>query len=860
MSYRGGAAAVANIQGREFAFKLKKLVDPRVETESDEQKEFYGYVGAQYWNRYAIPATSCSPTEIKWTNIQSPGPRVMWDKRWYIEYVVNVDIENMPVTEKQLCPFRGADSAIMFRPYPLHQCTDTIHVSLNNRVIQSQPMESLNARMEYWPQSKLKLSNGMCPHRKYNGQTFADMDLRKGNSPFCNMGEFTDQDYPNTALIDIERVWYDPGEVAIGNNFEQTAFPRSVIVNQPIVFRVDHVDGDEIKGILQDKPFGPGNWNEVCVSLKAFRAFERYIWARDLYARKIMGKENGIIKMSERYDLKQECAKQAAAALGDLNPNNEADIATLTNFDANAEDDDGNAVSMAIINEFVDEPIDLDLLTETDEANILAMNGLLYRQSASARPNIYYYGNCIIKNGAYHLRAKIREPVIAEPLDFTSSAEFGSSFWNITSVELKYTLSTYLRNMLAIDEYKLMQNYEAYWLYKYGMKFVKGYNKENYRLLIDDNIKVSLDDKPFLIYNIATPFTPPGCPFVTHHKQFQRYESHITPEMRVKKSQLSKYVDPYEASKAPITAVSEAYPLQFHPNSIFIWVAQSSSDRYNQENRYTRVDSYAKINRIRICYGNTSNILAQFDDHELFQMSLRNGLQDRTFLDWNATNKSITVPTDLYGNSKMLGFPCPSFYDTVETVTNGDKIINNIRTMQTETSQLPCMNRYAGIGSVVRLIPGIDILTGDTTNPLIAGMHAYSQTIKIEVDFIPLNVYEKTNYSLYVMFEYDGVCTINPNTCDLGMIAIDSWTQLKSTPKARTMRESYCYGAGLAGAAMRASNVSRTVRNNIGSGYYGGGKGRGAGVNAVGNLGRNANTCKMRGGQVIEPQEFFDKL
>ena len=199
-------------------------------------------------------------------------------------------------------------------------------------------------------------------------------------------------------------------------------------------------------------------------------------------------------------------------------------------------------------------------------------------------------------------------------------------------------------------------------------------------------------------------------------------------------------------------------------------------------------------------------------------------------------------------------------------MTNGDNIINNIRTKQTEISQLPFMNCYAGIGSVVRLIPGIDILTGDTTNPLIAGMHAYSQTIKIEVDFIPLNVYEKTNYSLYVMFEYDGVCTINPNACDLGMIAIDSWTQLKSTPKARTMRESYCYGAGLAGAAMRAAGITRTVKNGLRSGYYGGGKGRGAGVNAVDNLGRNANTCRMRGGQVIQqkdlvqPQEFFESL
>ena len=468
----------------------------------------------------------------------------------------------------------------------------------------------------------------------------------------------------------------------------------------------------------------------------------------------------------------------------------------------------------------------------------------------------YWFGNCCTKKGSYEIQAKIREPVIAEPLDFTSTNEFGTSFWNITSVELKYTLSSFFRNMIAIDEYKLYQNYDAYWLYVYGRRFISGETDREesyYDLLTDDNIKVQLLEKPFLIYNIATPFAAPNRPFITQHKQFQRYESYVTAEMQVQKEeQLQSYIDPKQGKR--ITATSEAYPLQFHPNSIYIWVAQKSSDRYSGKDRYTRVDSYAKIDRIRISYGNTSNILAQFDDQELFQMSLRNGLQDRTFLDWNATPKSITVPTDYYKNGGVLGFPCGTIIESVDGT--------NLKSTTTETSKLPYMNRYAGIGSVVRLVPGIDILTGDTTNPLIAGMHAYSQTIKIEADFVPLNAYDKTNYSLYVMFEYDGVCTINPNVCDLGMIAIDSWAQLKSTPKARVMRENYCYGAGgLGGAAARGAGFTKMAFRNAGVVSRGKGAARGGGnggpLNTVGNLGKSA--AVMSGGQIIPSEKLWQE-
>ena len=813
----------SSTQSGPMAFKLRKVVDPRTDVEDISQldNEYLGYVGAQYWNRYSIPATSYSGTELKWTNIQSPGPRVLWDKKWFIEYDLKLEITDFPVTSTCLTPFQGSDSCIGLRPYPLNFAAETILVNLNNRSITVNTRESLYARMEYWPQCMLKLSNGMCPHRKPNGQTFADMDLRKGNSPFCSMAEFNDQDYPNTTLINIDHITFTPGVVAIGSNFERGGIPRSVKVNQNFTYSKTN------EGKYGTKPAGlngagEGDWGVYYPKAKTFGALKRYIQAKVVYANKIKAyNADKAIPMDKWVDVKKECVSDKSVT----------DIPDPTT-------DDGTPVT-ELTNQF----IDLDLLSETDQGALLEDYPLFYHYPNERYPIIYWFQNNSRNGASYELVARIREPVIAEPLDFTSSADFGRTMWNITNVELKYTLANNLNSVVMIDDYRLLTSCDPYWLYNFNLQYVQG--AENIKLLTDSHIKVSIINRPQLIYNIATPFTPPNCPFVCQHKQFQRYESHLGSHMKLTEKDLRDfYMDPALANAKPITAVSEAYPLQFHPNSIFIWVARHSSERFDEKYKFTCVDSYAKIKNIRICYGNTSNILAQFDDHELFQMSLRNGLQDRSFLDWNATVKSITVPTDLYGNGANLGWTAKRFFDAMDAT--GNRV-----SLSTEPAENPAYNRYAGIGSVVRLIPGIDILTGDTSNPLIAGMHAYSQTIKIEVDFVPLNAYEECEYALYTMFEYDGVCTINPNTCDLGMIAIDSWTQLKSTPKARTMRESYAYGAGLGDKVMKGLRLAANVMKNSGivTRYRGSGY-----INSVGNLGKSA---KMSGGKLISQGDLW---
>lgn len=822
-----------NLNSGPLAFKLKKCVDPRVDTEELNQidNEYIGYVGAQNWNRYSIPANVYNPNEVKFTNIQSPGPNVLWDKKWWIEYLIDIIIKDIPGTNNNAYNFMGSDPAIFFRPYPLHQTTHSIQIRLNNRDIESFPMESLNQRMEYWPQDKLKLSCGCCPHRKYNGQTFADCSIRSGNAPYGDMKEFTDQDYPNSTLCNIEICEFTQAEMYEHSKFERTAPMKGYRVKE--VREEPMVAGGRPGNPIPLKGIHSGVEYTIADDNLENRVAAKYLDMVAAFANYVKIKYPAGIPYTEINSVKDEFKNH------DPSENNNGlggkKIWNQNAVDSYKSDNDSSNVTIE-----VGTLLDADFLNDQEKE---ALKNYLVCDDKNGIVE-YWCGTACKKKGSYHLRARIREPIIAEPLDFTSSSEFGRSMWNISHVEVKFAFVDRLKNMIAIDPYKLQKNCEWYWAYE----IIKShYTGNNQFILKDSNIDINFAEAPRLIYNIATPFVPPNCPFICAHKQFQRFESHIDEKLSGDSIDRRNFIK-ITNNTLKLRTTSDAYPLQFHPNAIYLWVAERNTDRYSDVKRYTRVDSYAKITGIRITYGNTSNILAQFDDHELFQMSLRNGLKDRTFLDWTAVPKSICVPdnysylTDYYG----IGGSVP-LYGGANGIVDDATMYLDSTTIDAEN--LITYQRYAGIGSVIKLIPGIDILTGDTTNPLVAGMHAYSATIKIEVDFIPLNINEKISYSLYTMFEYDGVCTINAHSCDLGMIAIESWAQLKATPKARTIRED-AYGSGLGGAALHTSKLTNTIGKQFkknsaeGSGMSGGA------------INENTLTSYMHGGRIISPQEL----
>lgn len=167
-----GSKIIASNQCGEFPFKLLKMTDPRVDVDSiaDYDKNVIAYVGARTWNKFKYDKEYTNPSQLKFSNIKTPGPEYLVDMKWWLDYKVKITFKDFPwpvdVTTGQLekIVFLGNDNVFCLRPYPLHQCTDNIHLRLNNRDMTSYPIQMLNQRMEYWNQDRLKESCGFCPH------------------------------------------------------------------------------------------------------------------------------------------------------------------------------------------------------------------------------------------------------------------------------------------------------------------------------------------------------------------------------------------------------------------------------------------------------------------------------------------------------------------------------------------------------------------------------------------------------------------------------------------------------------------------------------------------------------------------
>ena len=650
---------------------------------------------------------------------------------------------------------------------------------------------------------------------------------------------------------------FKAGTVARGSSFERNGYPCSLRVCNAAEW-VEGKDGNSYKtapvgakppgtsGVtdaMRDHYAGIGNWGTSYLSYEAALAIRIYEKALAAYTLAIKNGK-GCVSMEELRNEKQAAAKNA-----------EEKVKKDVNMWDSTQTSDQESLKPFDLSKYKDKFIDLDLIPNEHVGHLMKCFRAFYHENGAEQATMFFYGSHCLSNSNYEMRVKIREPVIAEPLDYTSSAEFGRTMWNINNIELKYNLSNYLNSMLAIDDYCLNANSDSFWCFAKNWRYVYGQNDGKDMSLLDDNhIKVHIKTAPQLIFNVATPFTPPKIQYICQHRQFKRFESHDSELLKAEAKALEKiYMNPYIANQNPIKTRSANLSLTFHPNSIFIWVAQRQQDRNQVPHKFTHADSYTKITKLTITYGNSSNLLAQFDDHELFQMSLRNGLQDRSFLDWNATMKNITTPTDFYGNAGNLGWTGRRYVDTYKATVNPTTgtVDYELNRQSTEPSLNPAYNCYAGIRSVVRLIPGIDLVNGNGTNPLIAGMRAGAATIQIEAEFVPLNAYEETDYALNVMFEYDGVCTIRPGECDLGMIAIESFEQLKNAPRARTFRESHNFGAGLGESVLKGLCLAQNVMSNSGIVTHHHGSGY---INAIGNLGRSA---KMSGGKLISQGQLW---
>lgn len=229
----------------------------------------------------------------------------------------------------------------------------------------------------------------------------------------------------------------------------------------------------------------------------------------------------------------------------------------------------------------------------------------------------------------------------------------------------------------------------------------------------------------------------------------------------------------------------------YYPHSIYMYVAEANDQRLGSaEAKMTHAETFAKIKKINCIYGNCTTILDSFKELDFYNMSVRNGLKGRSFADWNMMNNSLGLR----------------------------QVFN--RTMKASSN-----NIVPGVGSVVRLTPGIDLHTGGMTGRMIGGCPAVSKSITFQVIAEPLDIWTQgtKNYELYVIFEQQGALVMQDGQCRVGLVGCESVEWYDMQPLAQVSCDTNMYGSEIGGGSFfakarkvlkKGANVVRKAAEN----------------------------------------------
>ena len=177
--------------------------------------------------------------------------------------------------------------------------------------------------------------------------------------------------------------------------------------------------------------------------------------------------------------------------------------------------------------------------------------------------------------------------------------------------------------------------------------------------------------------------------------------------------------------------------------------------------------TFCPIDKISINCANTTQILNTATPADLYRIAKANGCQD-SFTEWN--RDSFNIPHNPYSCS---GVRSQHVNPTYGGDVNSTFYIPPARSEGSAYVQ-PRIPNVSPVGSVLRLVPGTDIVLPD--QQLIPGANGNNTVFQVSVDFRipdgwPVN-YRK--FALWVLFEYVGVATITPGQCQIEMNPLGS--------------------------------------------------------------------------------------
>lgn len=349
-----------------------------------------------------------------------------------------------------------------------------------------------------------------------------------------------------------------------------------------------------------------------------------------------------------------------------------------------------------------------------------------------------------------------REPVFCSPFSSRYDATYGRPLYNITSMDLSFTMPN-LGNMIRV---------------------ARLYGVANRPVITSYNIKINA---AWLCYQVMT--IPPvlNKPLTTlvPYRRFVPYITDYNPNL-TSAADAGQVVPPEGAT---IKMSSGVYTLNEVPTAIWVFVAPNKADYQTNDPDYTTMPADAQlgnlidthtagdspgvgnwetnrlfgfIKSINISLANTTQILATAKLHDLYRIAKANGCEDN-FWSWAGNNTCTPTTFAIAGTENVK---------PTNVLHPGNEL------------GVSCY----GAGSVLRLIPGVDLIVPD--QPLIPGANANNMVFQVsEVEaYIPPHARSHSKYALWLLFEYVGVAAISPGQCEITMNPLGSGEIMAVSP------------------------------------------------------------------------------
>jgi len=365
-----------------------------------------------------------------------------------------------------------------------------------------------------------------------------------------------------------------------------------------------------------------------------------------------------------------------------------------------------------------------------------------------------------------------REPIFCSPLSSRYDATYGRPLYNITSFDISFNM-TDLKNMFLVMgradqtgsatrldaadyEVHFKSVYICYQVMTVTAPLEHSFTVVPYRRYVPflTDITSAPDRDGFMPY----PELEAGAPSVAAFKITQTTNVYTLNEVPTAiwlfvAPQLDEYQN-FHPNGRPFYSITDSA----RRHEAQDWSEATIHDSfYKDGNAYTNNKLFGFIENVSITCGNTTQILSTASTYDLYRIAKQNGCQD-TYEDWARPDPTVRKLV-------QLGVPVTGEADEFN--------------LQATNRGIPV--RAPGCGSVLRLVPGVDIVLPEQN--LIPGTNANNLVFQATVTFrISHANPRRIKYAVWTLFEYVGVASITPGNCVITMNPLGDGSAMASAP------------------------------------------------------------------------------